>query len=113
MILIIEINYVKIGKEFTMSKKLTFGDGSEIDISIEIIEYGEMARLAYQKLLDFIADELVEDASIDKEDLDDEDLDDLDDDWLEDDDLDDDDFEDDDDDDDIWDEDEDTVDTWS
>ena len=43
-----------------MGKKIFFQDGSAIEISTEILEPGEMATAAYRKVLEFIADELVE-----------------------------------------------------
>lgn len=47
-----------------MSRKLVFGDNSTIEISISIPEEGKMATLAYQKLIDFIDDELADDPEL-------------------------------------------------
>ena len=43
-----------------MSRKITFEDGSAIEVGAEIVTAGEMATDAYRRLMDFIEAELVE-----------------------------------------------------
>ena len=92
-----------------MSRKITFEDGSAIEVGAEIVTAGEMTTDAYRRLMDFIEAELVEADQSDEEDLsylDEEDFEDLDEEEL---DFDDDDL----DDEDLWeDEDEDFDDDW-
>lgn len=90
-----------------MTRKLTFKDGSQIAVSVDVVESGNLAQTAYQTLLNFIEEELVgpshtngehleddllEDDWLDDDDLEDDwlDSDDLEDDWLDDDNLEDD-----------------------
>ncbi len=77
-----------------MGKKIFFQDGSAIEISTEILKPGEMATVAYRRLIEYIEEELeIEDFNVEEEEdeLTDEDFEDLDDDDLEE--LDDDDLE--------------------
>jgi hypothetical protein len=97
-----------------MNRKIFFGDDSALTISISVAEEGRMAAIAYNSLLDFIEDELLEhpelslqagtnmaelenDLSLDEldeEEFEDEDLTDLDEDEIDEEELEDDDWED-------------------
>jgi hypothetical protein len=86
-----------------MNRKLLFEDGSVVEVSFTVTEEGKMAKIALQKLVEFLDEELIDDPrlafheeeletnlDLDEEELaDDEDLD-LDEDWLEDEDIEDD-----------------------
>jgi hypothetical protein len=91
-----------------MSRRITFEDGSAIQISGEIVSPGQMATEAYRRLMDFIEAELLAADETDEEDLsdlDEEDFEDLDEDELE---FDEEDMEDED----LWDDEEEFDDEW-
>ncbi|HMQ52068.1 MAG TPA: hypothetical protein PKE64_18320 [Anaerolineae bacterium] len=91
-----------------MSRRITFEDGSAIQIASEIVSPGQMATDAYRRLMDFIEAELLAAEETDEEDLsdlDEEDFEDLDEEELE---FDDEDMEDED----LWDDEEEFDDDW-
>lgn len=88
-----------------MNRKLFFEDGSVVEVSINVTEEGKMAKIALQKLTEFLDEELIDDprlvfqeeeveADLDVEDedlaLEDEDLALEDEDWLDDEEIEDD-----------------------
>lgn len=77
-----------------MNRKLFFEDGSVIEVVITVAEEGKMAKVALQKLTEFLDDDMLDDPrlalqeeeadlDLDEEELDDELIDDLEDEeWL-------------------------------
>ena len=44
-----------------MNRKLFFEDGSVVEVSITVTEEGKMAKIAFQKLFEFLDEELIDD----------------------------------------------------
>jgi hypothetical protein len=77
-----------------MNRKLFFEDGSAVEVSVTVAEEGKMAKVALQKMIEFLDEELLDDPrlalqeeeaelDLDEEELDDELIDELEDEeWL-------------------------------